>query len=115
MKYLRARAAFESEEHRKAWLLRVTINASKNLLTSAWFRNTAKFDFDVAAPSDQEDGVYWAVAELPPKYRTVVHLYYYEDMSIEEIAETVAGKTSTVASQLHRARQMLREKLKGAI
>ena len=113
MRYLRSDTHFESEKHRKAWLIRVTINRSKSFLTSAWFRNTTAFDIEMATPENEIDGVYWAVMELPRKYRTVIHLYYYEDMPIDEIAKTTGDKPPTIASQLHRARAMLKEKLNG--
>jgi RNA polymerase sigma-70 factor (ECF subfamily) len=113
MRYLRSGARFESEEHRRAWLIRVTVNRAKSYLSSAWFRRTTAFDAETAAPENESDGVYWAVMELPQKYRTAVHLYYYEDMPIEEIAKATGDKPSTIASRLHRARAALREKLNG--
>ncbi|MDR3310842.1 MAG: sigma-70 family RNA polymerase sigma factor [Oscillospiraceae bacterium] len=115
LRYLRAAPEFESEEHRRAWLIRVTVNRAKSLFASAWTRRTTGLDENVPAPEarGEEDGVYRAVQELPQKYRAVIHLYYYEDMPIEEIARAVGGKPNTIASQLHRARALLREKLKG--
>jgi RNA polymerase sigma-70 factor (ECF subfamily) len=113
MRYLRSGTRFENEEHRKAWLIRATVNRSKSLLASAWFRNTTALDIEPAAPENDGDCVYWAVMELPKKYRTAIHLYYYEDMPIDEIAKITGDKPSTIASRLHRARAMLKEKLKG--
>ena len=60
-----------------------------------------------------ESDAYFAVAELPKKYRTVIYLYYYEEMTVREIAESLAVSEGTVKSQLHRGRELLRKKLKG--
>ena len=61
----------------------------------------------------QESDVYYAVAELDEKYRTVIHLFYYEDMSVAEIAGYLNEKENTVKSKLRRGREILKEKLKG--
>jgi RNA polymerase sigma-70 factor (ECF subfamily) len=105
---------FENEEHLKAWLIRVTINRCNKLRTTAWFRRTVALENDSLSETILERSeVYDAVLELPPKYRTVIHLFYYEDMSIADIGKALDMKTSTVTSQLSRARNMLRKKLKG--
>lgn len=57
--------------------------------------------------------MYYAVLELPQKYRAVIHLFYYEGFSVAEIAKVLETKESTIKSQLHRGREMLKEKLKG--
>lgn len=104
---------FENEEHRKAWLIRVTVNCSSKLLTSAWFRRTVPLEEELKFETKEKNDVYYAVMELPLKYRTVIHLYHYEDMSITQISEVLGIKESTVKSQLLRARQLLKTKLKG--
>ncbi|MGL5616587.1 MAG: RNA polymerase sigma factor [Sarcina sp.] len=104
---------FCSEEHLKAWLLRVTINKSKNLLNTAWFRKTTTLDDNLVFLIEEKSEVYKYVLELPSKYRVVIHLFYYEDLKTEEIAEILDIKQGTVRSQLTRARELLREKLKG--
>ncbi len=113
-KFLRQEKPFESEEHVKAWLIRVTINCSKSMFTSSWFKKNVPLDeqMDVAFETEEESDVFYATQELPPKYRTVIHLFYYEDMSVERISQCLDMKETTVKSQLHRAREMLREKLK---
>jgi RNA polymerase sigma-70 factor (ECF subfamily) len=115
LKLIKAKVAFNDQEHLKAWLIRVTINCTKDLRRSFWFRNTEALDENLAAESAPDDAhdVTDAVAALPVKYRTVIHLYYYEDLSIEEIAQFLQRKTATVASQLSRGRKLLKEKLKG--
>lgn len=113
LRYIRTDKVFESEEHIKAWLLRVTINCSNSVFESSWFKKTVPLNEEIPFDTPEKSEVYYAVLELPKKYRTVIHLFYYEDMSIAEIAKCLGEKISTVKSQLHRGRGMLREKLKG--
>ena len=114
LKYIKSDKNFNDEEHRKAWLLKVTINASKTLLMSAWFRRTTMIEEadEIVTELNEKSEVYYAVLKLPAKYRQIVHLYYYEDMSIESVSNITGIKSSTVKSQLHRARLMMRESLK---
>ena len=113
LRYLRSDPQFTSEEHRKAWLLKVTVNCSKSLLTSSWFRRTEPLDEDIPVENPELLEVYPAVQSLPVKYRTVVHLYYFEDLSVKQIASILDIGESSVKTQLHRARAMLRERLQG--
>lgn len=113
LRYIRRKPDLESEDHRKAWLIRTTINCSKTLLTSAWFRKTAPLEDTLYSEMKEHSEVYYAVLELPAKYRTVIHLFYYEDYAVAEIAALLCCKESTVKSQLRRARILLRDKLKG--
>lgn len=103
---------FESEEHERAWLIRVTINLCKNRLKSAWFRKTGPLEEDTLLFTPEEDQVLEVVLELPVKYRCVIQLYYYEGYQIKEIAGILGCKDATVASQLLRARKQLKIKLK---
>jgi RNA polymerase sigma-70 factor, ECF subfamily len=113
MKFIKCDVNFESEEHIKAWLIKVTINLSKNLLTSAWFKRTTALEEDIVVTLREDSEVYKYVLDLPTKYRTVIHLFYYEDMTTASISEILNIKESTVRSQLHRARNMLKERIKG--
>lgn len=113
LRLVKKRPSFESEEHRKAWLIRVTLNCSNKLLTSAWFRRTVPLEEELKFETKEKHDVYYAVMELPLKYRTVIHLYHYEDMSISQISDVLNIKESTIKSQLLRARQLLKTKLKG--
>lgn len=113
LRYMRRAGAFESEEHEKAWLLRVTVNCSRKLWRSAWFRRTVALDETVTFDMPEETGVARALLQLPQKYRTVIHLFYYEDMPVAKIAETLGMKESAVRTRLTRARELLRTKLKG--
>lgn len=107
---------FESEEHIKYWLIRVTVNFCKKHHRSAWQKKTVSLDsaMQLSAPmTEQEFAVYDAVCKLPVKYRTVIQLFYFEDMTVEEISRILHRKNTTVKSQLTRARSKLREMLKG--
>ena len=116
VKYIGKRPVFESEDHAKAWFLKVTINMSKNLWKTAWKQKVVSLvDYDLEeqeAPPQKEDALIEVVKRLPQKYRTVIHLFYYEELSVEEIATLLKAKPSTVRTQLTRARSRLKELLK---
>lgn len=106
---------FESESHRKNWLIRATINRCKDLLRSPWRQRTIPIEAVselLAAPYDQDRSVAEAVLSLPQKYREVVLLYYYADYSCNEIAMLLHRRTTTVQTQLQRARALLKQTLK---
>ena len=106
---------YESEEHLKAWLLRVTINRARDITSSFWRRNKTSWEdcMEAAAFEDPADGrLFAAVMELPERYRSVIHLFYYEDYSVREIAEILHSREGTVKSQLNRGRALLKTKLK---
>lgn len=114
---------FESEEHCKAWILRVVVNSCKNMWNSAWNRRMVVNTEQVqtisesgAGPEKERDHeavgtVIAAVQKLPAKYRMAVHLYYYEEYSQKEIAEILSVRENSVSSRLSRARKMLRKML----
>lgn len=106
---------FRDEEHIKAWLIRVTVNTSKNLMTSAWMRLTDGMDDNLSTEMKEKSEVYYAVMKLPTKYRTVVHLHYYEGYTAAQIARLLSSKEATVKTQLRRAREKLEKELKGEI
>ena len=113
LRYIKTDYHFESEEHIKAWLLRVTINCSHNVFNSSWFKKTTPITEDIVFENEEKGEIYYATLELPQKYRTVIHLFYYEDLSIAEISRYLNINEATVKSQLHRGREKLKEKLKG--
>ena len=112
LRYISKPRTFESEEHRKAWLIRVTINRGRSALT-AWFRKAEPLDHSLAADITAEDDLSEYLTLLPQKYRSVVHLFYYEDLSVQQISEVLGAKQSTIRVWLTRARSILGEKLKG--
>ncbi len=114
LRYFRHEEALRgaADEHRKAWLIRCTVNRCKSVLTAPWRRRTAPLAAaeDVGVPPETRE-VYAAVLALPPKYRTAVHLFYYEGYSVSEIASATGAPEGTVKSWLSRARLLLREAL----
>lgn len=112
MRYVNKKPSFKDEEHRKAWLIKVTVNCSKKVNTSYWNEHTQGFDENMSFEAKQDNELYYELLKLPPKYRLVIHLFYYEDMSVDEIAEIINKNSSTVRSQLSRARDMLRKFMK---
>ena len=106
---------FESEEHKKAWLIRVTINCSKTLLNSSFKRHRAELDENLSFETPERHDIYYAVLKLPIKYRTVVHLYYYENYNIKEISKITNSNENTVKTRLSRARKQLEKEVKGGI
>lgn len=113
LRYYRKNRTFESEEHRKAWLLRVTVNCSKRFWTSAWKRRTVPLEEPPPEAAQEDTGLRQALGELPQSYRAVLHLHYYEGYTAEQIGEMLHRKPSTVRMQLTRGRALLKEKLKG--
>lgn len=96
----------------KAWLLRVTVNECRSLLRYRLRRSTVSLEDVSDIPSPPKDKELWElVMSLPPKYRDVVYLYYYEGLSVEEIAKVTKTKTNTVKSQLKRGRERLKNLL----
>lgn len=116
LKYALHSAGFESAEHEKAWLIRVTINACRDLLRS-FFRSRSVSLEDAALPNAAESGghseVLDAVLRLPEKYRQVIYLHYYEDLTAPEIGRILRRNTNTVYTLLTRGRQLLRQELGG--
>lgn len=111
----RADPDFESEEHAKRWLIRVAVNESKRLVGLPWKKREASFEEVLNAASVEADGLQKdlvrKIAQLQPKYRVPMYLYYFEGYSIKEIAELTGSKTSTLQTRLARGREKLREVL----
>ncbi len=112
-RYFKKMPCFESEEHQKAWLIRVTINCSKKYWASAWKRKTVALADDIMTSAAEDYGLDEALQKLPPKYRAVIHLFYYEGYQVEQIGKILKVKQSTVRTQLTRARVQLGTMLKG--
>ena len=115
IRYMRHAPSFESNDHKKAWLLRVTANLSKNRIRYNRLRNTDELKNDLIS-SDREDlsFVWDAVKMLPEIYSEVVHLYYQEGYKTAVIADILSVPESTVRVRLKRARKQLKEVLKEA-
>lgn len=114
LKLFQRQEPFESEEHARYWLIRVTINQCRNGLR--WARLRRHEDLDSVSASVQfqqpeHSRVYREVMALPERYRTVLYLFYYEELSVNKIALLLGIKPTAVTTRLSRARQKLKAKL----
>ena len=113
LRYFCSPPPFASEEHRRAWLLRVTVNSCKNHLSSWWVRRTVPLDDRIPMPEPEYLALDEALRQLVEKDRLVLHLFYYEDCSTRQIAKLMRTTEGAVRTRLTRARQRLGELLKG--
>ena len=130
--YLRRIPIFENEQHEKAWFIRVTVNRCKNHWKSPWMKRRAELHEEAGlyveartgegtvsmsgehtAEAEENLALIETVRQLPEKYRVVIHLFYYEEMSVEESGRITGSRASTVRTRLTRARRMLKERLGG--
>lgn len=116
LKYMLHEKPFMDEEHEKAWLLRVTINACRDVLRSFFRKNTVPLEMvkemEAEVPKDHREALE-AVLSLPDKYKDAIYLHYYEGYSAAEIGMILGKKENTVYSLLSRGRKVLKEKLGG--
>lgn len=113
MRFSEKNPKFENDEHEKAWFIRVTINLTKNIKESAWNKKVVRLDENIVFSTKEENDVYGAVCELPQNYRTVIYLLYYEGYKVYEISKLMNKPEGTIKIWLFRAREILKEKLKG--
>lgn len=117
IQYHTANKEFENEQHIRAWLLRVAINKAKNINLSFWRQKSLPL-LDYAATltfeTPESGELFDAVMALPKNYRIVIHLFYYEDYSVREIAGLLQLKEGTVRVRLLRGRKLLKQTLKEA-
>ena len=112
--YFKKERTFESEEHRKAWLIRVTINCAKDCVMqrSQWAQiheeTVADEESQDSQDSDTYMDLYAAIERLRPEYREVIKLYYLDDLSVKQIAQILDKNENTVKTHLSRARETLR-------
>lgn len=115
IRILRHNPVFKNEEHEKAWMIRTVINICKDMLKSAWNKNTISLD---EVPQQEKEHFYlpylepdetlWVVMGLPEHYRNALYLFYYEDYSIQEISDILSIPASTVKTHLHRGREAVK-------
>lgn len=96
----------------KAWLMQVTANECRDLLRSAWWKRTVPLEQAFQIPKNQEDETIYLLRKLPPKYRVVLYLHYYEQYTTAEIAQLLKIPAGTVSTRLKRARERLKSMLK---
>lgn len=114
LRYHISEKQFESEQHIRAWLLRVAINCAKNLSRSFFRRNTVPLETYMETlefDSGESREIFREVMSLPEKYRLVIHLYYYEDYTVAEIGRILGLTESNVKVRLSRGRQLLKKAL----
>lgn len=112
VKLISKQPEFNNSDHEKAWLLRVTINISRNLLKSSSHKNLPLTE-EIPFLCNENSELLSVVLSLPERYRTVIHLHYYEGYSIKEIAAITKQPAATVGTQLARGRKLLKNMLKG--
>lgn len=119
IKWMRHHEQMQNSEHEKAWLIRVTLNQCKSALGSTWNKRKAEWSQEVENTMVYEDQIEEGsdldevLNKLPERYRSVLHLFYYEELSISEIGNVLQEKESTVRTRLTRARRKLKSMLKG--
>lgn len=96
----------------KAWLMQVTANQCRDLLRSSWWKRTVPLEQAFQIPKTQTDETIYLLQKLPPQYRVVLYLHYYEQYTTAEIAQLLKIPTGTVSTRLKRARDRLKTMLK---
>ncbi len=115
IQYYTMKKEFDDEQHIRAWLLRVAINKAKNASHTFWRRNKLSLDDymeTLTFETPQSENLFETVMQLPEKYRIVIHLFYYEDYSVREIADILRLSESNVKVRLSRGRSLLKKVLK---
>ena len=102
-------APLNDKEYLKRWLIKVTLNKCRDLYRHKKRTQTEPLDDYINTPSQEKDNVLEEIFSLPEKYRTVIYLYYYENFTLQEIADTLGKKLNTISSDLQRARKKLKK------
>ncbi len=120
LKLIEKQVSFESIQHEKAWLIRVTMNFCKNYLKSGWFRKITELTEDIPYTNGieyslEQKELFKNLMKLKDMERTIVYLYYYEEYTLAEIARILEMNSNTVATKLRRAKEKLKNHLKGGM
>ena len=114
LRYLKKQPLFESGDHEKAWFIRVAVNCCKSLFSSAWNRRICPLEeadhFPLPFEPDEYE-LYEVLSGLPPKYRIVLYLRYYEEYQVQEIAELLKITPNLASVRLSRARKLMKNRL----
>ena len=110
-KYIKRKPDFESREHGRAWFIKVTINCTKSFFNSSYRKKSVPLDEELKSEEKELDTTLSVVLSLPQRYRTVTHLYYYEDYSVKDIAIALQCSENTVKTRLARGREKLKKAL----
>ncbi len=114
IQYYSLRKEFDNEQHIRAWLIRVAINKAKNINRSFWRKNKRPLEDymeSLTFETPESEELFETVMALPEKFRIVIHLFYYEDYAVREIADILKISESNVKVRLSRGRSLLKEKL----
>ncbi|MBQ9981875.1 MAG: sigma-70 family RNA polymerase sigma factor [Oscillospiraceae bacterium] len=110
MKFYSYKKDFETDEHLKAWLIRVAINLCKNHLRDNKRITPTELDENIPAPENEDfSDILVIVLDLPEKYRIPIHLFYYEEYSIKQISEALGILEATVKTRLNRGKNMIKK------
>ena len=113
MKLCTENVSFISEEHQKAWIIRVTKNKCLDFLKRSCNKTSTELDENIEYKTKEDKtGIIDEVLKLPDKYRIVIYLFYFEGYKISEMSSILEINESTLKSQLVKAREMLKESLK---
>ena len=116
--YYQSGKTFRDENHRKAWLLRTTVNQSRRVTSSSWRQKTVPLsereDVPVHFKEPEENRVWTALQGLSEEYRLPIYLFYFQELSTQEIAKVLSIRPGAVRMRLTRGRDQLRDALKGA-
>lgn len=114
LRLFQRKTGFDSEEHMKHWLMRVTVNHCKDILKSPWRKRRVEMDSAEDLPvfdKPEQMALFQEVMSLSEKYRTVLYLFYYEELTVKEIASVLKLRQSAVTTRLSRARALLKKRL----
>lgn len=115
LRYSEKMPKFESEEHSKAWFIRVTINLTKDENTSSWNNKIVALDDMVQFESKEESDLFIDICKLPQNYKSVIYLMYYEGYKVKEISKLLDASEGTIKTWLYRAREILKESIEGGV
>lgn len=105
---------FSNDEDEKRWIIRITINLCKNHLGSFWHKNRRNIeDIEQYVSAEEERTQLLDILNVPTKYKSVIHLYYYEGYNIAEIAQILNLSVSAIKMRLKRGREILKIELEG--
>lgn len=104
--------SLKDEQHERAWLCRVTFNKCKDLCKSSWRKKVVSIEeMEIPFENPEQGELMQLVLQLPPKYKEIVYLHYYEGRTIPEIAEILQQNQNTIYTQLRRGREKLKQKM----
>lgn len=119
VRYLKNKPEFESDEHAKAWFIRVSVNCTRSQLTSFWkrrvvpveeFYNSEEDETQITFDSDESE-LFEVIQSLPQKYSIVLYLRYYEEYAVNDIAKILHTTAGNISSRISRAKKLLKEQL----